>query len=217
MLTPNLSKKNIQKLSAASALLFVFNIFLPFIVTAQESSTVGQHLDRGDFSIDTTPETFTLPSVSITRPNTAYKSYYNGFTDTNPLSIHDGRYSGGILITIQASDYDPETPDDASDDLAGTNLSVVTSNNSFTEVVKAATPAMSAPLDGDPSDDADYTSFTAPLVILDGAGGNPDCNIGRVGTYTTYPSFRLSVPNDTPAGTYTNTITYDLMEAPTGC
>ncbi len=217
MLKKNILQKKFNKLFAVSALLFVFNIFLPFMVNAQESSTIGQHLDRGDFSIDTTPTTFTLPSVNISTPNTAYKSYYNGFTNTNPLSVHDGRYSGGIRVTVQASDYDPATPDDTSDDLASTNLSIVTSNNAFSEVVKTATPAMSAPLAGDPADDADYTSFTAPLVILDGAGNSPDCNIGRVGTYTTYPSFRLTIPNDTPAGTYTNTITYDLMEAPTGC
>lgn len=216
-----MNKTFIRKFAAISALLFGLNSIMPFFAGAQELSTIGVSLNRGDFSIDATPTGFDFPPIHIDSPKNSYNSYYNSFTSDNGLSLHDGRYSGGIRVTIQASDYDPGTPENPADDLPVSNLAIVTSNNNFDEILKTGTPAMYAPLDGDPSVDADYTNFTnanTPIIILDGANlTTPDCNIGRVGTYTVYPSFRLTVPNDTAAGNYSSTFTYDLMQAPTGC
>lgn len=209
--------KTVRIITIISTFFLGLNFLTPLTTNASTDATIGQHLDRGDFSIDTTPSSFSFTAINITSPDTVYKSYYNGYTGNNRLKVHDGRYAGGIRVTVQATSYDPGTPADPTDDIAASNLAVLTSNDSFSEVLKSGTPAMSAPLNGDPSADSDYTSFTSPIVILDGAGGAPSCSIGRVGTYTTFPSFRLTIPNATPAGTYSSTITYDLMEAPLGC
>ncbi len=198
-------------LSFLSCLLFGGALAMPLLVFAQQLSTLGQHVDPGNFSIDTTPESIDFPGVTITAP-TLIKSYYNGFTNNNPLTVHDGRYSGGIKVTVQASDYVKTGSPAVS--IPASRLAIVTTNPSFNEVRKTGTPAMSDPLNGDPTNDSTYTPFVdsnSPLVILDGTACETQ---GRVGVYTLYPSFRLIVqqpPEKPSAGTYTNTITYTIM------
>ena len=181
------------------------------------TTTLNQQISRGDFGFDITPSAaIDFGSVKIDDPNKTYSLYYNGDPD-NVLKIHDGRYSGGLRVTVQSTSFDPSTPNDPSDDIPSSALSVLTSNNSIDEITKDGTPRASTPAGGTPGNDPDYVDMTNPVVILDTAGNSPTCDIGRVGTYQTHVSYRLNVPTSATSGHYHATITYDITEAPLGC
>lgn len=185
------------------------------LALAQQQATVGQTLDPGDLAIDSTPENFVFQSVDVTEPTTYHSYYINPAADpdTTAVKIHDGRFSGGFQLTIQSGDY--QKVDDPTKTIPSSSLSIVTSGTAINENTAAGTPAATAPLDGDPaSGSGDYNSNTldVPQVIFQGTAGAAE---GRVGTYSSFPSFRLNIPLSTAQGRYTNTITYTLTDSTT--
>ena len=216
-----MNKNTIKKFVYTSASLLGLSLILPMFANAQDfNATVNQHLDRSNYGWDISPSAqVNFGSITITNPNGNTFAYYNGVTNNNIMQIHDGRYSGGLRVTAQTTAFDPGTPNDPSDDIGPENLGILTSNNQNfeAEILKPGTPAMTTPANGTPGNDQDYVSMASPVVILDGAGNNPSCDIGRVGRYETNISFRLTIPSSANAGHYTATITYDITEAPTGC
>lgn len=216
----------LQKTGIAGVILFGLSTFitaslltasiLPFNAMAVN---VGEEITAITYNFDQTPANITFDSTNISSPNTNYDTYFvNPLTSGNAIVAHDGRFSGGFQVTIQADNFvktgSPGTT------IPANNLSIVTSNNTFTDTIKTGTPAVTAPLDGNPaSQSADYSlpghSFTGALVIIDGT--TADCVQGRVGTYTTYPSYRLHIPNTTQSGQYTGTLTYTIVPAPGNC
>lgn len=90
----------------------------------------------------------------------------------------------------------------------------------FSEVKKPGTASTSAPQTGNPNEDNDYTSFPGLSPIIDLLDGHSANGCGRVGIYTVYPSFRLTIPETTEPGKYNNTITYTVFDdtgPETGC
>lgn len=110
---------------------------------------------------------------------------------------------------------------------AGTDLidehAIFISGFNFSEVKKPGTPAVNASYNGDRRNEEDYTAFSPDpgnpghSLSLELLNGHVDetCSFipGRIGVYTIYPHYRLTVPNDTPAGTYQNTITYTVLDS----
>jgi len=190
---------------------------LPRALAQNPTATVVQ-LNPGILSIVYSPADFVMSPVNISSPIEQYYSYYNNprvlDQDQNPatrdgtgIRVQDGRFKGGFELQAQVdSDYAS-----GNNKIPRSNLGIRTgvgAPSEINETVTNNTPATSAPLDKTTS----YTNFQQPLVLLD--GGTANCNEGRVGIYTVYPSFRLLVPNDTAAGTYTTSITYTLLENP---
>jgi len=186
---------------------------------AETPSDVAVQLNPDVLSIIYTPSDFNMSTVQISSPVTTYYSYYNNprtvDPDENPatrdgtaLRVQDGRYEGGFELQSQVdTDYVS-----GGNSIPRANLGVRTDiggTSEIDETVTSGTDATTAPLDTA----GDYTNFGSPLVLLNGATGT--CDEGRVGIYTLYPSFRLLIPNNTPAGTYTTSVTYTLLEEPT--
>jgi hypothetical protein len=95
--------------------------------------------------------------------------------------------------------------------LSGQGTTFSPSGFDYLETKKANTPATIALTNGNPHSDADYHTFTVPIVdLLDGA--SPPTG-GRIGIYTIYPSYRLNIPSTTPAGIYRSEITYTLSDS----
>jgi hypothetical protein len=188
------------------------------IASAQAPSDVVILLNPTVLSIVYTPADFTMDPVQITSPITTYYSYYNNpgilDPDENPatrdgtaLRVQDGRFNGGFELQAQVdTDYSSGV-----NTIPRANLGIRTDvdrTSQIDETITSGTPSTTAPLDSA----GDYTNFNSPLVLLSGA--TAACDEGRVGIYTLYPSFRLLIPNDTPAGTYTTSVTYTLLEEP---
>jgi len=212
-----ISKKTLALITLISGA----NLILP-IAFAQTPSDLGLSITPGTLSIYCEPIDITMPSVDIVSPVTTYYSYYvNPYilqidgctpalnTGTN-LTVQDGRYAGGFELQAQVSDDYTS----GSDIIAHANLGVKTDTSSLSETVTPGLTATTFPLDaGSTSNPADYTDFSGmAIVLIEACTGNATSE-GRVGYYVIYPSFRLVVPNDTPAGTYTTTITYSLYDA----
>lgn len=216
-----MNKNTIKKFVYSSVILLGISLIVPSFANADDyTSTLNQHLNRSNYGWDISPSgNLNFGSITITVPQGSTNVYYNGYSNSNKLQIHDGRYSGGLRVTVQSTGFDPNTPNNPNDDIPASDLGVLTSNNELfdTEILKNGTSAMSTPANGTPGNDPDYISMASPVVIMDGAGNNPSCDIGRVGKYATYASFRLTIPNTSSPGHYTATITYDITEAPTGC
>jgi hypothetical protein len=186
---------------------------------AQTPSEATVTLNPSVLSIIYTPSDFVMDPVNISSPIETYYSYYNNphtvdadgnltTRDGTALRVQDGRFKGGFELQAQVdSDYVS-----GSNSIQKENLGMRTDIGGLSEVnetVTAGTTATTAPLDTV----GDYTPFKTPLVLLDAT--TPSCDEGRVGIYTIYPSFRLQIPNSTPAGTYTTSVTYTLLEQPT--
>jgi hypothetical protein len=201
-------------ITAAVTLVLGINLLFPFQSLAQPAD-VGVQLTAGILSIVYTPGDFEMSPVNIDNPNGTFYSTWNnpdtvdpdgltGTRDGTAMRVQDARYRGGFELQAQVdADYTS-----GSDTIPSTNLAIRTENSTITENVVPGTAAVTAPIDG-----TSYTNFTSPLVVLNGA--TADCDHGRIGTYTVFPSFRLLVPVTTPAGTYSTTITYTLLEQPT--
>jgi hypothetical protein len=178
----------------------------PFFSLAQSTpapSTVGVLLTPGTLSITHIPSSFTMTPVNIDSPVTEYYSYYtNPETEEERLTVNDNRFDGGFTLDAQVNgDYSS-----GSDSIIKTGLGIKTQNSQISETLKGTTPATRLPAE------SDYVSFSdTPIVIID---ASVDCNMGRVGEYAVYPSFRLQIPNDTPAGNYSTNITYTLIDNP---
>jgi len=85
----------------------------------------------------------------------------------------------------------------------------------FTEVKKPGTKSATAPYNSNETDikQATFEDLPTPDHIVNILNATDYASSGRVGIYTLYPSFRLKVPQATEAGTYTNTITYTLIDS----
>jgi hypothetical protein len=186
---------------------------------AQTQTAATVQLSPGALSIVYTPADFVMSPVNISSPVETYYSYYNnprtvdpdGMADTRDgtaLRVQDGRFKGGFELQAQV-DTDYRSENNA---IPRQNLGLRTGLGGPSEINETVTPdtvPVSAPLDLN----EEYTTFTNPIVLLNGE--TETCDEGRVGIYTVYPSFRLLIPNDTPAGTYTASVTYTLLEQPT--
>jgi len=219
--------KSLKKLQIAASVLTVFfgvSTLVPLLASAQaETSSIGEQVTPITFNFDATPANFTFSAVNIDNPTQVYSSYYvNPQTrdDSTSLIAHDGRYNGGFKVTVQADDF-VKTGNNAIV-IPASQLSLVTAASNIDEVLKDGTTPAAVPMEGDPSDGStDYDQaghqFTSPGgidIISAPATCGPE---GRVGTYQTYPSFKLHIPNNTPAGNYTSTLTYTITADPTPC
>lgn len=216
--------KNKSIIIGAAALLGInlavstaINLQSPFAL-AQKPTPAVVELKPGILSIIYSPSDFVMTPVNISSPVETYNSYYlnprSADPDGNPatrdgsaLRVQDGRFKGGFELQAQVdSDYISATGT-----IPRTNLGVSTGIGGVSEInetITQDTTSTTAPLDSE----EEYTPFTQPLVLLDASTST--CDEGRVGIYTVYPSFRLSIPNETPAGTYTTSVTYTLLEQP---
>jgi len=222
--------KNLKTIALAATVIFAINTAIPLIVLAQApAANVGVELSAGTLSIIYTPADFVMSPIHISSPVTTYYSYYNNphtvDPDGNPatrdgtaLRVQDGRFKGGFELQSQVdSDYTsgantiPLANLGIRTDATGTAGPEDPTGAVISEIDETVTPGTSkttAPLDTA----GVYTNFGMPLVLLN--GGTDGCDKGRVGIYTVYPSFRLLVPNNTPAGSYTTSVTYTLLEQP---
>jgi hypothetical protein len=220
-------KEKLEKLKIAASTLTVFfgiSTFAPLLVMAQinEQSAIGEQVTPITFNFDLTPANFNFTPIHISAPSEILNSYYinpQPNDNTTALVAHDGRYNGGFKVTVQVDDFvktgSPGTTISASE------LAIVTISSADEVRKNTTTPAVFS-MDGDPSSiSTDYDNpghqFTS-LGGIDIISAPAACSTeGRVGTYTTYPSFRLHVPTNTQAGTYTSTLTYTITAEPTSC
>jgi hypothetical protein len=197
-------KKILILIASAAVMTAVLSYPLFAAAQTQQTPTVGVSLTAGTLSITHLPGSFAMTPVNIDSPAGNFFSYYiNPATVYTSLSLQDGRFSGGFAMQVQVnSDYTS-----GSNIISRSLLGVRTQDSVVQENLMGDTPATTLPTESA----TDYTSFGGPILLLNGAVG---CNNGRVGTYTVYPSFRLEVPTDTAAGTYTTDITYTLIDTP---
>jgi hypothetical protein len=171
---------------------------------------------------DTSPETVQFQVKlhnDITLPNNNNGDvisfhYPAQITDTGTKPII-GLTNGGEVQEekLESSVYTESTLSRSinQEEIAGQSSTFTPSGFDFLEVKSENTQSTIALYNGNPYTESDYTYFTAPTVdLLDGSA--PE-NGGRVGIYTIYPSYRLTIPNNTPAGIYRNEITYTLSDA----
>jgi hypothetical protein len=210
---------NPRKFFTLITILFTANLIAGQIVLAQTSqgtqqSGLTQQLNPGNFGISHIPASFSFSQIHIQRPGNSY-SYYITSPDSqkNYISIYDGRYDGGIKLSVQVTNHFSQTSQ-----ISLTQESAIVSNFSATQEVKESTPAVT-------TENLLYYSETTPteattfqpfpengiLVLLDAPTANT--GQGRVGTFTLYPSYKLTIPDTTPAGTYQSTITYTIEDS----
>lgn len=198
-------KTSLKLFFGISAVLFGFLTIISFASAQSSGITV---IAAGNLAIDASPESFVFDPVEIDSASATFKEYYvNPETSTSSIEVHDGRFSGGFQVTIQSSDYAS-----AGGTIANTNLCVVTTSTTIDEILLGTPAAVYSALDGDPYNDGDFDSNcfgVSPLVLFVGQASPLE---GRVGVYTSYPSFRLNIPTSTPDGIYSNTITYDISD-----
>ncbi len=209
----------LRQISLISTVFFAINTILPCTVLAQDSqdfqaADLTQEIGPGNFGISHIPQGFNFDALNITSPGTKHRYYIaTPGTNNNYIEIYDGRYDGGFKLTVQATNYSSGTHS-----LGVTQESFITSNFSATQEIKDDTDPVSETnlLYHNMSDPDENTSFqnfppNGILVILDAPTASS--SQGRVGTYRLYPSFKLDVPDTTPAGTYSNTITYTIEDS----
>ncbi len=200
----NYNTMRIALVSAAIITGLTACMFSPFSATAQSPASVGVSITPGILSITHVPSGFTMTSVNIDSPITTYYSYYtNPETLDSSLVVVDNRFTGGFYLEVQVNtDYTS-----GGDTISRNLLGIRTNNSDINETLMPGTPATTAPSESA----TEYTAFGSPVVILNSA---VDCGMGRVGSYTVYPSYRLQIPNATPAGNYATNITYTLTDDP---
>jgi len=219
-------KEKLEKLKITASILTVFfgvSTLIPLMASAQinEQSSVGEQIAPITFNFDQTPNSFDFSPIHISSPSEILHSYFvNPGGRVNSVVAHDGRYDGGFKVTVQADNFVKTGSPGVV--ISASELSIVTNNSAADEVRKATTTVATFPMDGDPAqlsttyDDPGH-HFTSPGGI-DIISAPAEClTEGRVGNYTTEPSFRLHVPVNTVAGTYTSTLTYTITADPTPC
>lgn len=217
--------KNLQTVASVLTIFFGISTLVPLFASAQinEQSSVGEQIAPITFNFDGTPANFVFPAAHITSPSENLQRYYvnpESRDNSTRLTAHDGRYNGGFKVTVQADDFVKTGNPSAT--IPATELSIVTANSFADEVRKNTTPVATFPMEGDPAelstayDDLGH-QFTSPGGI-DIISAPADCTTeGRVGNYTTFPSFKLHIPTSTQAGAYTSTLTYTITAEPTPC
>lgn len=222
---PEKKLKTLQFTASIMTIFFGISTFLPLFASAQinEQSAVGEQIAPITFNFDSTPANFDFSTIHISSPSENLNSFYvnpQPIDGSTALVAHDGRYNGGFKVTVQADNF-VKTGSPGTIISAG-ELSIVTSSSTADEVRKNTTAVATFPMDGSPlQNSTDYDNpghqFTSPGGI-DIISAPADCTTeGRVGVYTTYPSFRLHVPTTTQAGTFTSTLTYTITAEPTPC
>lgn len=187
---------------------------LPTLSPTTQITIATQQINPGNFGISNIPGGFNFPAVDITSPGTR-NVYYIAAPETNNnyLEIFDGRYNGGLKVTVQVTPHVSGT-----DTIPATRESVIVSNFSSTQEIKGSASQITASnfyyySESTPNESSNFHAFPEDgiLVLMD-APTNAGTQ-GRVGKFVFYPSFKLSVPDNTPAGTYTSTITYTIEDS----
>ena len=210
---------NLRKIFAFITIIFTANLIVGQIVLAQSSQDteqVGftQQLNPGNFGISHIPSSFSFPQIHIQKPGNVYSHYITSpDLQNNYISIYDGRYDGGIKLSVQVTSHYSQTSQ-----IALTQESVIVSNFTATQEVKGSTPAVMTGnilyySENTPNEATTFQQFpeNGILVLLDAPTSLT--NQGRVGTFTFYPSYKLAIPDTTPAGTYQSTITYTIEDS----
>lgn len=208
------------KLALLLFLVSALNLFMANLSLAQgtmetqETSQVSQQLNPGNFGISRIPDGFNFSSIHISTPGNVSSFYITSpETNNNYLELYDGRFDGGMKVSVQITDHVS-----GANTIPLTQESVIVSNFSGSQEVKGGTPELGTAnilyySATTPTETTDFQSFpeSGALVLLD-APTDPVSG-GRVGLYRFYPSYKLIIPDTTPAGTYTSTITYTVEDS----
>jgi hypothetical protein len=201
-----MSLKNKLILIASFAGIAAVAFGCPLLTFAQtQQPTLGVALTAGTLTITHIPGSFNMTPINIDSPSGTFFSYFtNPETVFGSISVQDGRFSGGFSLQVDVNtDYTS-----GSNTILKSLLGVRTQESVAQENLLGDTPVTIFPVE---SPD-DYTPFSTPVLLIN---ADVSCgDMGRVGTYTVYPSFRLEIPPSTAAGTYTTNITYTLIDIP---
>ncbi len=140
------------------------------------------------------------PEIGLAGPNVTVNDTTTGLKKDNKKALLSGlnKKSQGKELSSLSAVY----------------ASGVTTN----EVTKQGTPSILAPLNGVANNGNTYTNFIDEQTPLNALYA-PACSVtqGRVGTYLFYASYKLHIPPTTPAGSYSSTITWTIIDESLSC